>query len=106
LTRIEIGRNVLFAERVFLADSGHGYGNVCEPVSVQLMALLGAVSIGDDCWVGINVVVIGNVRIGRHVVVGANSVVTRDLPDYSVACGAPARVIRLYDPAKEIWIRT
>ena len=52
------------------------------------------VQIDEDCWIGINVVIAPGVHIGRGCVVGANSVVTRDLPPYSVAAGAPARVIR------------
>jgi acetyltransferase-like isoleucine patch superfamily enzyme len=51
------------------------------------------IEIGEDCWLGLNVVVMRGVTIGRGCVVGANSVVTRDLPPYSVAAGAPARVI-------------
>jgi acetyltransferase-like isoleucine patch superfamily enzyme len=52
------------------------------------------VEVGEDCWIGINVVVMPGIRIGRGCVIGANSVVTRDLPPYSVAVGAPARVVR------------
>lgn len=62
-------------------------GAVCTPVSRKI-------EIGDDCWLGINVVVAPGVVIGRGCVIGANSVVTRNLPPYSVAVGAPARVIR------------
>jgi acetyltransferase-like isoleucine patch superfamily enzyme len=53
-----------------------------------------AVVVGDDCWIGINVVIAPGVNVGRGCVVGANSVVTKDLPPYSVAAGAPARVFR------------
>lgn len=53
-----------------------------------------AVVVGDDCWIGINVVIAPGVNIGRGCVIGANSVVTRDLPPYSVAAGAPAKVLR------------
>lgn len=63
------------------------------------------IEIGEDCWLGLNVVVMRGVTIGRGCIVGANSVVTRDLPPYSVAAGAPARVIdqRLaYAPPTEI----
>ena len=51
-------------------------------------------TIGDGSYIGINAVIVGNVRIGKHCVIGANSVVTKDVPDYCVAVGSPARVIK------------
>ena len=54
----------------------------------------GGVSIGDDTWIGTNVVIAGTVEIGKHCVIGANSVVTHDIPDYSVVAGCPAKVIK------------
>ena len=53
--------------------------------------------IGEGSWIGTNAVIIGNVRIGKHSVIGANAVVTKDIPDYSVAVGIPARVVRQFD---------
>lgn len=52
------------------------------------------VYIGDGSYIGINTVIVGNVKIGKHCVIGANSVVTHDIPDYSVATGCPAKVIK------------
>lgn len=52
------------------------------------------VSIGDGSYIGINAVIVGNVKIGKHCVIGANSVVTKDVPDYCVAVGSPARMIK------------
>ena len=57
----------------------------------------GPVSIGDGSWLGIKVAVMPNVSIGKGCVIGANSVVTRDVPDYHIAAGAPARVIKAVD---------
>ena len=54
----------------------------------------GGVLIGDDTWIGTNVVIAGTVEIGKHCVIGANSVVTHDIPDYSVVAGCPAKVIK------------
>lgn len=51
-------------------------------------------TIGDDSYIGINAVIVGNIKIGRHCVIGANSVVTKDVPDYCVAVGSPAKVIK------------
>ena len=61
--------------------------------------------IGDGTWIGTNVVRVGNIQIGKHCVIGANSVVTKDIPDYSVAAGIPAKVIKRYDFEEEEWVR-
>ena len=63
------------------------------------------VIIGEGSWLGTNVVVVGKVSIGKHCVIGANSVVTKDIPDYSVAAGIPAKVIKKYDFEKKEWVR-
>lgn len=77
------------------------------PVSRQgVMVRNGAkVVIGEGSWLGTNVVVVGDVRIGKHCVIGANSVVTKDIPDYSVAAGTPCKVIKQYDFEREAWVR-
>ncbi len=92
---IEIGNDVWTGHNVYLTDMNHGYELVDRPISVQNQPEA-PVSIGDGSWLGHGVVVLPGARIGRHVAVGANSVVTGDLPDYCVAVGAPARVIRQY----------
>lgn len=58
-----------------------------------------------DTWIGTNVSIIGNVNIGKHCVIGANSVVTHNIPDYSVAVGCPARVIKRYDFNQNKWVK-
>lgn len=99
---LHIGNHVLTASNVYIGDNVHGYEDVGVPVMHQRVRLKGPVSIGDGSWLGENVCVIG-ARIGRNCVVGANSVVTCDIPDYSVAVGAPARVIKQYDPVAKVW---
>lgn len=54
---------------------------------------------------GHEVAVVGNVKVGKHCVIGANSVVTKDIPDYSVAAGIPCKVIKRYDFEKEEWVK-
>lgn len=85
----------------------HEYRNIKLPVSKQgIMSQMDSkVIIGEGSWLGTNVVVVGKVRIGKHCVIGANSVVTKDIPDYSVAAGIPAKVIKKYDFEKEEWVR-
>jgi lipopolysaccharide O-acetyltransferase len=94
---IRIGRNVLFARNVYVADHMHAFGDMHRPVLEQGIDRVGPVEIGDGAWLGQNVVVGPGVRIGKGAVIGANSVVLEDVPDFSVAVGAPARVVRRYD---------
>jgi acetyltransferase-like isoleucine patch superfamily enzyme len=63
------------------------------------------VEIGEGSFIGFGTVVLPNVRIGRYVVIGANSVVDHDIPDYSVAAGVPAVVLKRYDFTKEAWVK-
>ncbi len=90
---IHIGDDVWTGHHVYITDQNHGYEDLGLPISKQVMPEQ-PVSIGDGSWLGHGTVVLPGVRIGRHVVVGANSVVTSDLPDNCVAAGVPARVIK------------
>lgn len=92
---IEIGNDVWTGHNVYITDQNHGYEDITKPISQQSQPER-AVKIGDGSWIGYGSVVLPGVTIGRHVVVGANSVVTHDLPDYSVAVGVPARVIKQF----------
>ncbi len=100
---IVIGDDVWTGHHVYITDQNHGYEDVTLPISRQAMPER-AVRIGDGSWLGYGAVVLPGANIGRHVVVGANSVVTGELPDFSVAVGSPAKVIRRYDPG-EGWHR-
>lgn len=92
---LEIGEKVLLSPNVYITDCDHEYRNIDTPVMDQGIVQKGQkVSIGDGTYIGINVVIVGNVKIGKHCVIGANSVVTKNVPDYSVAVGSPARVIK------------
>lgn len=99
---LRIGNYVLTASNVYIADNLHSYEDINEPIMQQPVRFKRAVSVGDGSWLGENVCIIG-ASVGRNCVIGANSVVTRDIPDYSVAVGAPARVIKQYDIAAGIW---
>ena len=61
--------------------------------------------IGEGSWLGTKVTVVGNVHIGKHCVIGANSVVTKNIPDYSIAVGIPARVVKQYNFETKCWER-
>jgi acetyltransferase-like isoleucine patch superfamily enzyme len=92
---IEIGNDVWTGHNVYITDQNHGYEDVERPISQQSQPER-AVKIGDGSWLGYGSVVLPGVTIGKHVVVGANSVVTHDIPDYSVAVGVPAKVIKRF----------
>jgi len=91
--RITVGDDVWTGHHVYITDQNHGYEDLDLPISRQVMPER-AVSIGDGSWLGHGTVVLPGATIGRHVVIGANSVVTGDIPDFSVAAGVPARVIK------------
>lgn len=108
---IKIGREVLTGPNVFIADYNHEYRNVSKSIINQGNHFIkrnngeANIEIGDGSWLGINVVIVGNVRIGKHCIIGANSVVSHDIPDYSVACGSPCKVIKQYNPKTKTWNR-
>jgi carbonic anhydrase/acetyltransferase-like protein (isoleucine patch superfamily) len=95
--RVIIGNDVFTGHHVYITDANHGYEDPELPIGQQF-APPRPVSIGDGSWLGHGCIVLPGASVGRHVVVGAGSVVTGDLPDFSVAVGNPARVIRRYAP--------
>ena len=96
---VRLGRNVLLARNVYISDHIHAYSDPDRPVLEQGVERVEPVAIDDGAWLGQNVVVCPGVRIGRGAVVGANSVVLEDVPDHSLAVGAPARVVREFASA-------
>jgi lipopolysaccharide O-acetyltransferase len=97
---IRIGEAVLFARNVYVADHSHAYADIGVPILDQGITNIAPVTIGDGAWLGQNVVICPGVTIGRGAVIGANSVVRSDVPDYSLAVGAPAVVKRELAPAE------
>lgn len=94
--RIEIGDDVWTGHHVYITDQNHGYTDVDRPIGEQVMPER-PVRIGAGSWLGHGTVVLPGADIGEHVVIGANSVVTGHIPDFCVAAGAPATVIRKID---------
>ena len=103
--RIVLERDVLTADRVYISDNLHGYSDINTPIRKQPIIQHGEVIIGEGSWLGENVCVLG-AKIGKHCVIGANSVVTKDIPDYCVVVGIPARIIRRYDFETRTWRKT
>jgi len=92
--RVSIGRGVLFARNVYIADHRHGFGENALAILDQPLEDLRAVVVEDNAWLGQNVVLLPGVTIGRGAVVGANSVIREDVPPRCVAVGSPGRVVR------------
>lgn len=94
--RISIGKNLLTGTNVLISDNSHGNRTIeslhQHPTDRGLYTK-GPITIGDDVWIGNNVCILSGVSIGNGAVIGANSVVTSDVPAYSLAVGAPARII-------------
>jgi acetyltransferase-like isoleucine patch superfamily enzyme len=100
---VEIGEYCMFANGCFITDSNHRFDDPDKPVPWQGFTSKGPTRVGDNVWCGANVVIGSGVTVGERCVIGANSVVTHDLPPFSVAAGAPAEVIRTitYDDARD-----
>lgn len=97
---VTIGEGALFADDVHITDFDHRTDRLDLPIKDQGI-VTSPVRIGPDVWLGRGVTVLRGVDIGRGSVVGAHSVVTRDIPPYSVAVGAPARVVRSRLPGSD-----
>ncbi|KAA2245356.1 acyltransferase [Chitinophaga agrisoli] len=102
---IKIGKNVLTADKVYISDNLHQYIDIHVPVMHQPVIQNRTVAIGDGTWLGENVCVLG-AHIGKQSVIGANSVVINDIPDYCVAVGAPAKIIKRYCLKESAWKKT
>jgi acetyltransferase-like isoleucine patch superfamily enzyme len=91
---VEIGDHCMLANGCFVTDANHRFDDPKKPVPWQGFTTKGPTRIGDNVWCGANVVITSGVTVGDRCVIGANSVVTRDLPPFSIAAGAPTTVLR------------
>jgi len=91
---VEIGAHCMLANGCFVTDGNHRFDDPDMPITWQGFTSKGPTRIGDNTWLGANVVVTSGVTIGERCVIGANSVVTTDIPAGSIAAGAPARVLK------------
>ena len=92
---INIGRSVLIAGNCYIGGGRYTADSIETPIMEQGLYSLGPVIIGDDVWLGAGSIVIDGVRIGNGCIIGAGAVVTKNLPDYAVAIGVPAQVIKI-----------
>jgi acetyltransferase-like isoleucine patch superfamily enzyme len=98
INKVTIDCNVLISDKVYIGDAMHGFLRTDIPIKAQYLWSPGPIRIKDGAWIGINAAILPNVTIGRNSVVGANSVVTKDVPDFCIVAGNPARILKKIDP--------
>lgn len=101
---ITIEDDVLFAAYVHITDHSHEYRDPFLSIIEQGVSEKGPIRIGKGSWIGLRCSILSGVSIGEHCVIGAGSVVTKDIPSYSIAVGVPAKVIKKYDFDSGVWV--
>ena len=103
-SEITIENDVMFAANIHINDAFHGYENANEPYKYQKISRIAPVLIKRGCWIGQNVVILPGVTIGQYSIIGANSVVTKSVPDRCIAVGSPAKVMKQWDENANRWV--
>ncbi len=101
--RIRLGAYCLTGTDCRFLGANHVFTSPFVPYIKSGVTTEGVIDIGVNCWLGADVTVLGNVRIGHGSIIGACTVVTRDIPPFSLAVGNPARVLRRYDAGRGEW---
>lgn len=102
---LTVGDDVMLAQNIVVSALNHGYKDVSIPPSMQKV-ICKPIIISDHVWIGANCVITAGITLGKHSIIGAGSVVTKDVPDYSVAVGNPAKVVKQYNAQTELWEST
>ena len=102
--RVVIEENVGVSPNVMIIDNSRILGDISRPSKEQELKI-GSVHIGADSWIAYGACVMPNVTIGKHCIIGALSVVNKDIPSYSLAVGSPAKVVKRFDFGKREWVR-
>lgn len=92
--KLEIGDNTIFGPNVSIHAENHNFNDLETPIRLQGATRKG-VKIGKDCWIGSKVTILDGVNIGDHVIVAAGAVVNKDVPDYAIVGGVPAKVLKM-----------
>jgi acetyltransferase-like isoleucine patch superfamily enzyme len=101
---VSIGNDVMLAQNIVVSGLNHGYEDI-HTVPHKQPVIKKKITIEDEVWIGANAVIIAGVTIGKHSVIAAGSIVSKDVPAYSVAVGNPAKVIKQYNPQSGVWER-
>ncbi len=89
-----IGNNVMMGPEVIIITSNHSFNRIDVPMNLQGSLPQKTVIIGNDVWIGTRVIILPGVKVGNGVIIGAGSIVTKDIPDYAIVGGNPAKIIR------------
>lgn len=100
---IVIENDVLFAPHVHISDRNHSFDDVNTPIYKQNVTTKGPVIIGAETWLGFGCQVMSGVKIGKHCVIAAGAIVVKDVPDYSIVGGNPARILKQYNQKTHEW---
>lgn len=106
---VSLGDNCLLASKIYISDHNHGIykggsqSSAMEEVTYRTVTADKSVIIGKNVWLGESVAVLPGVRIGNNSIIGANSVVTEEIPENSIAVGNPARVVKKFDIVDKVW---
>ncbi|HRE41226.1 MAG TPA: acyltransferase [Ignavibacteria bacterium] len=99
---VQIGNNVMLAQNIVLSGLNHSYENIEIPIMNQQVTK-SKIIIEDDCWIGANSIILSGIQIGKHSVVAGGSVVTKNVPPYSVVAGNPAKILKKYNFESNKW---
>jgi len=94
--------HIMTAQNVVISGMNHGFENVDTPFRYQ-PSTVSEIVINEGCWIGANSVITAGITVGRYSIIAAGSVVTKDIPDYSMAAGNPARIIKQFDQGSKRW---
>lgn len=103
-SQLIIGSGTVISGNVFITNINHEYRDIQVPIMEQDI-LIKETSIGENCFIGFAAAIQAGTKLGNHCIVGANSVVCGDFPDYCVIVGAPAKIVKVYNKEKNEWER-
>lgn len=99
---VSIGKNTILAQNIVLSGLNHTYTNPLLSIKEQ-KETTNPITIGEDCWIGANAVIVAGVKVGKHSIVAGGSVITKDVPAYTIVGGNPARILKQYNPNSKQW---
>lgn len=111
IDKVEIGDNCLFASHIYISDNSHGryeggdYDSCPEVAPDHREYVTAPVKIGKNCWLGEGVIVMPGVTIGDGCIIGAHSIVNKDIPDACIAVGSPAKIVKRFNFEAKRWQR-